>query len=76
MASPRSNEGISQKQVAVADRLILSKLDIAGATQCTHLLGAEHTNRDGQNERRDINQPACASMGRTVSSLGVLQPVW
>jgi hypothetical protein len=41
-----------------------------------HLFGAEHTNRDGQNERRDINQPACASMGRTVSSLGVLQPVW
>ena len=35
MASPRSNEGISQKQVAVADRLILSKFDIAGATQCT-----------------------------------------
>jgi len=28
-----------------------------------HLLGAEHANRDGQNERRDINQPCLCVYG-------------
>lgn len=58
MASPRSNEGISQKQVAVADRLILTKLDIAGAAQCTSST-RRRTCQPRRPERTARHQPAC-----------------
>jgi G3E family GTPase len=57
MASPRSNEGISQKQVAVADRLILTKLDIAGAAQCTSST-RRRTCQPRRPERTARHQPA------------------